>query len=142
MSTPREGRLAAMKRFVDAFNRRDLDAVRDDLTPDVELHEWPEAVGARSYSGPDGLQRALDTWFDAWEWMKVEITDVDDIPDGFLVTLHQRAKGKGSAVEVELDSYNIYTFEGLKVKSMKLFTDRDDALVAAGLQQDSEEARR
>jgi ketosteroid isomerase-like protein len=126
-----------VERFVDAFNRRDLDSVLDVLDPQVELYEWPEAPGARSYRGPDGVRAALDSWFEAWEWMRVAIRDIRALDHDLFITLHQRAKGKGSAVEVEIESYNLYTVDNGKVTCMRLFTDRDAAERAAGIAGDS-----
>jgi ketosteroid isomerase-like protein len=113
-----------LQEFVDAFNRLDVDALVAGLDPDIELHEWPEGVGSRSYRGPDGVREALGVWFEAWEWMQVEITDVQEAEDRSLVTLHQRARGRASEVEVEIDSYNVYRFADGRVTSIELFTDR------------------
>jgi len=49
----------AVRRFVDAFNRRDFDALVADAGPGTVLHEWPEAPGAQSYRGPEGMREAL-----------------------------------------------------------------------------------
>jgi ketosteroid isomerase-like protein len=119
-----------LQRFVDAFNRLDVDTVVADLDPDVELHEWPTGPGARSYRGPEGVRQALDTWFEVWESMEVEITDILEGDGRILVTLHQRARGRASEVEVEIDSYNVYRFRDGKVTSMELFTERDAAIEA------------
>jgi ketosteroid isomerase-like protein len=136
-----ESNLDVVHRFVDAFNRRDVDLVVADLYPDAELHEWPEAPGAQSYRGPDGFRRALEVWFDAWEWMEVVVKATEEVDERILVTLHQRAKGKGSEVEVEIESYNVYTFDDGKVTRMELFLNRDDALEAAGLTANIEESK-
>jgi ketosteroid isomerase-like protein len=121
-----------LQEFVDAFNCLDVDALVANLDPDIELHEWPEGVGSRSYRGPEGVREALGVWFEAWEWMQVEVTGVREAEDRFLVTLHQRARGRASEVEVEIDSYNVYRFADGKVTSIELFTDRDAAIEAFG----------
>jgi ketosteroid isomerase-like protein len=130
-----------VRRLIHAFNRLDLDAAVAVLDPGVELREWPAAPGARTYHGHEGVRRALDSWFEVWEWMQVEIKDIVDLDDRILFTLHQRAKGKGSAVEVEMDSYNVYAFRDAKVCRMELFTERDPAIAAAGLTPDLEEEK-
>ena len=43
---------------------------------EVELGEWPTAPGARIYHGPDGHPPLFATWFEAWEWMQVDVEDV------------------------------------------------------------------
>jgi ketosteroid isomerase-like protein len=127
--------------WIEAFNRRDFDAAVDTLDPEAELHEWPTAPGARTYHGHDGARQAIESWFEAWEWMQVEVEDIVDVGDRVFVTLHQRAKGKGSAVEVEMRSFNVYTFRDGLVTRMELFTEREPAIAAAGLTPDLEEEK-
>ena len=68
---------AAVRRFVDAFNRRDFDAVADGLRPRASsCTSGPRRPGAQSYRGPDGVRRAFENWFESWEWMQVEIEDI------------------------------------------------------------------
>jgi ketosteroid isomerase-like protein len=133
---------AVVHTWTDAFNRRDFDSVLEDLDPEVELQEWPAAPDPRTYRGPEGIRKALDSWFEAWEWMQVEIENIEEAGDRILVTAHQRAKGRGSAVEVEIDTSNVYTFRDGKVIRIQLFTDRDPALEAAGLTKNQQEERR
>jgi ketosteroid isomerase-like protein len=127
--SPRSNR-ELLERFVEAFNRLDMDMLVADVDPDVELHEWPEGVGSKTYHGPDGVREALGVWFEVWEWMKVEITDIQEADDRIFVTLHQRAKGRASEVEVEIDSYNVYRSRDGRITSIELFTDRDAAIEA------------
>jgi ketosteroid isomerase-like protein len=129
------GNIAAARRWVDAFNRRDVDALATEADPEVELHEWPAVVGARTYHGPDGVREAIDSWFEVWEWMRVEVEDIVEAGDRVLITLHQRAKGTGSEAEVEIRSFNVYTFREGKAVRIELFTEREDALAAFGRDQ-------
>jgi ketosteroid isomerase-like protein len=134
--------IALVRKFVHAFNRGDVDTMVAGLDPEVELHEWPAAPGARSFRGPEGARQALAGWFEIWEWMTVEIEDLVDLDDRVLVTLYQRAKGKGSAAEVEIRSFNVYTFRNRKIVELKLFTEREPALEAARLTVNEHEERR
>jgi ketosteroid isomerase-like protein len=134
--------LGLVRKFVDAFNRRDVESMAGHYEPDVELHEWPTAPGAGVYRGVDGVRSALAGWFEAWEWMRVEIVELVDAGDRVLVTLDQRAKGRGSEIEVEIRSFNVYTFRDGKVLRMQLFTEREPALEAAGLSPHYQEERR
>jgi ketosteroid isomerase-like protein len=122
-----------VRRFVDAFNRADFDAALRDVDPDIELDEWPVAPGAQSYRGHEGVRRALDTWFESWEWMRVEVEGIVEVDDRLLLTLHQRARGRESAVEVEIQTFNVYTFRDRRIVRMQLFTERAPALEAAGM---------
>jgi ketosteroid isomerase-like protein len=134
--------LATVRRFVEAFNRLDLDSVREEVHPDVQIDEWPAAPDPRSYQGLEGIQQAIDTWFESWEWMTVTIEHLEELGDSVLVTQYQRAKGRGSAVEVEITSYNVYTFRDGLVHRIRLFTEREPALEAAGMTTEYEEEGR
>jgi ketosteroid isomerase-like protein len=134
--------IARVRDFVDAFNRRDMESALVDYDPDVELHEWPTAPGARTYIGSAELLKAVETWFEVWEWMQVEIEDIFESGDRVLVFFHQRAKGSGSEAEVEIRTFNVFTFRDGKVTRIQLFTERDPALEAAGLTPDYQEERR
>ena len=128
-----EHNVESVRRFIEAFNQLDLDAVLSEAAPDVELSEWPTAPGAGTYRGVEGVREAIANWFDAWEWMQVEIEHLREVGDHVLVQLYQRAKGKGSEAEVEIRSFNVYTFAGSKVARIQLFTEEQPALEAAGL---------
>jgi len=52
--------VATALRFNDAFNRRDVEEIVRDLDSDVELAEWPDAPGARTFQGPDGVIDAAE----------------------------------------------------------------------------------
>ena len=136
------GNVVAVRRFVDAFNRRDISEVLGEADTDIQLDEWPEAPGARSYRGPDGVRQALDTWFETWEWMHVEIEELREVGDRVFFVLHQRAKGSSSGIEVEIKSWNVYSFGEGKLTRIQLFLDRDEALEAAGLTPNYEEEMR
>ena len=134
--------VAAVRRFVDAFNRRDISRELSHVDPDVVLDEWQEAPGARSYHGPEGVQAALDSWFETWEWMHVEIEELREAGDRVFFSLHQRAKGRGSGIEVEIKSWNVYTFRDGKLARIQLFLEPEPALEAAGLTLNHEEEKR
>ena len=128
--------------FVEAFNSRDIDSVAAFTREDVVLEEWPTALGAQTFTGIDGVRVAIDAWFETWEWMRVRVIDVFATGDHVVITLHQRAKGKGSEIEVEITSHNVYSFTDGKVSRIALFTEREPALTLAGLNPDYEQATR
>jgi ketosteroid isomerase-like protein len=128
--------------WTEAFNRGDFEAAIDALDPEVELSEWPTGPGAQTYHGHDGVRQALQSWFEAWEWMHVEIEDILESGDQVLVTSRQHARGRGSAVEVEIRSFNVYTFRDARIIRAQLFTEREPAFEAAGIHEGVGEEKR
>jgi len=122
--------VATVLRFNDAFNRRDVEEIVRDLDSDVELAEWPDAPGARTFQGPEGLTRAFEGWFETWEWMRVDVEEVEEAEDRVMATVFQRARGSASGAEVTIRAWNVYEFRDGKVWRLLLFTDRESAIEA------------
>ena len=123
-------KLVTVLRFHEAFNRRDFDALLADVHPEAVLEEWPGAPGAETFRGRDGLRRALEKWFETWEWMQADVEDLQESGDAVLVTLDQRARGSASGAEVGIRSWSVYEFRGDKVMRLRLFIDREAAMEA------------
>jgi ketosteroid isomerase-like protein len=116
-----------------AYLREDAEALREHVHPNAELHEWRTAPDPQTYYGPEGLVRARKHWLRTWDWLEAEPREFTDAGDCVLVVIHNRAKGRGSGVEVEVESFNVFTVEDSKVTRVELFTDEQAALRAAGL---------
>ncbi len=56
-----------------------------------------------------------------------------DIDDRVVVTVRLRGRGRGSGVEVDARFYDVFTLRDGKIVRMDQFTERSEALGAAGL---------
>jgi ketosteroid isomerase-like protein len=119
---------------MEAFEQSDIDAQLEILDPAVELVEWPEGPDQRTYRGHDGARQAMASWFEAWEWLRNEIEEIVEVGDKVLVCGRTHGKGKGSAVEVAIDAFNVYTVREGRVTRIEFFTTREPALRAVGLE--------
>jgi ketosteroid isomerase-like protein len=130
-----EETLANLRRGYEAFNRGDASAAMDLATPDVEwgtTGTFPGLVGV--YRGPEAIPRWMDTIRSAWE--KFEVTPdevVRDEADVLVVAELERGRGRGSGVEIEIRVFSVYSFRQGKVRRRQAFTEREEALEAAGL---------
>ena len=121
--------------LLEAFDRDDVVAQLALMDPEVEIVEWPDSPEANTYRGHSGAIRASETWSEAWEWLRNEVDDLVEAGDKVLVCGRTRGKGRGSAVEVAIDAFNVYTLRDGKVTRMEFFTSKEPALRAAGLTQ-------
>jgi hypothetical protein len=102
----------------------------DLIPPDLE----------RVFYGHDGYRRLWRRWFDAFEDFRWEPKEILDFGDSgpiqrLLVTAELSGHGSGSGVAVSEASYQLFeTRQGLSV-SQTDFTDRAEALEAAGLRE-------
>ena len=86
------------------------------------------------YRGPEGVKRALDEMAEAVEEWRVTIEDIVDAGDGrLLVTGSSHVRGKGSGVSFDQRVFTVVTLRDGKLIQMENFTERSQALEAAGL---------
>jgi ketosteroid isomerase-like protein len=95
------------------------------------ITDWPD--GAR-FRGLAGLQDGYRKWWGTWESGEAAHEEPVDAGRGVFVSVsHERARGKGSGVEVERRSAIVWTVRDGKIVRMESFADTDAARKAAGL---------
>jgi ketosteroid isomerase-like protein len=114
-----------------AYGRGDFDALAQTVHPDVELHDWPEAADPRVYRGPDAILEAREEWSKAWDSVDVEPTGFAEAGNRVLAVLKTTGKGRGSSIEMAMETYGVYTLRDGKASKIQFFTNRDAALEAA-----------
>ena len=124
-----------VKRAFDAFNRRDLDAFMECVTPDIEY--YPSLVGAverRSFSGREGMEQYFEDQRVAWEQFRVLTDECRDLGERVLVLGRMEGRGRGSGVPVDAPYGTISDFRDGKVSRIRVYLDHGEALRAAGLE--------
>jgi ketosteroid isomerase-like protein len=119
----------------DAFHRGP-EGVLPFLDPEVEWEEnnpvWPGLDPV--YRGHTGFVRWLqEAILEPWQSFENEVRDYTDLGDHVLMLSHLRGKGRGSGVEVDMPLYNLFTVRSNKIVRRRIYTDRAEALQAAGL---------
>jgi ketosteroid isomerase-like protein len=85
------------------------------------------------YGGPEGWIEFLEWFRSEFERPRVEIRELIEAGDQVLASVTLRGRGKQSGVEASWDVSHLWTVQDGKVVHGKAFTDRDEALKAAGL---------
>ena len=118
----------------EADRRRDVAAVSAAYAPNVEWEDhaglWGDWGVAR---GPDGIRQAWRRWYEAFEDVQIEFGEAADAGDVVVVTYELSARGRGSGVDVRQAITLVWTLEAGKVVKIRAYTNRDEALEAAGL---------
>ncbi len=127
--------MAIARRTFEAFNRRDMTAFLDLLDPDVEWVPILAVLEGRVYRGHKDVRRWVEDLDSDWEFFEVYHEEVRDFGDRVLIFGHWHARGRASGVESEQPGVWLYKIKGGKVVLMHTFTDRDEALEAAGHQE-------
>ena len=120
------------KRSVDAFNRRDSNALLDLVSPDCVISSQLLDASA-GFQGPEGLESFYAMLDESWEEFRSVVDDYRDLGDRVLMLGRNRGRGRGSGVTVDAPTGAVYDFRDGKVSRIRLFLDPDEALRAAGL---------
>jgi limonene-1,2-epoxide hydrolase len=125
-------KIARLRRGYEAFNRGDFDAAVDvGIHPDIE------------YIPPAGLPpvrgiAAFRAWMepDAFELQLIEPREIRIAGNKALVLMRVRTRGAGSGIEMELDSWTVWTIDdaGLAIRVEAFGMEEEaEARRAAGL---------
>ncbi len=99
------------------------------LSPSVV---WNAADEAPQH-GRDAAKAYMDRWESEWEGLETTPEEFADAGDRVLVTTHFLGRGRASGIEIDTRLYEVFTLHNGDVIRMDEFTDRAEALEAAGL---------
>jgi ketosteroid isomerase-like protein len=90
-----QGNVERLRQALDAFNRRDLDAILALVDDDVEY--LPRAAAMEgSHHGHDGIRRWWEDVFDVWPDVTSQLVEERDLGDLTVAAVHFRGHGAGT----------------------------------------------
>ena len=120
-----------VKRAVAALNERDIDSYLACCTEDIELHTPLAAIGG-VYDGHDGIRRFFADVSDAGPDLRVTIERLEAIgADRVLTFEHFSVSGRATGIPTPADGANVFDLAEGKIKRIRIFLDRAEALEAA-----------
>jgi ketosteroid isomerase-like protein len=123
-----------VKRGIDAFNRRDLNAYDDLFTPDFEwLPAFPGTVEGDGYMGRAGIESYFGEISDTWQEFRAIAEEYRDLGDRVLLLGRFEGRGKGSGVPVDAPLATVYDFRQGKMSRCRGYLDHGAGFRAAGL---------
>jgi ketosteroid isomerase-like protein len=83
--------------------------------------------------GVNAIRDNFEHWQGAWEELEVTVEETIDAGDRVVLSAHHRGRGRGSGIKVDARFYEVYTLREGKIVRVDEFTERAEALEAAGL---------
>jgi ketosteroid isomerase-like protein len=121
------------RQSLDAYARRDVEALRALNHPDMEL-DWSASHGFQAgvYRGFDAALRFYEEYFDAFQEIVFEPLSFIDAGDSVVVpnVAHQRGR---DGIEVSARSALVFTVRGSRISRICLYQETEEALKAVGL---------
>ena len=130
--TQQQANVEKVRAAIDAFNRRDLDAMIELAGDDFE-YDWSRSLGPNAgvYRGTDGFFEFVSDQWAMFEDVRLDVHEY--IPRGNHVVVTATVHGRGrQGVPVSATSAHLYTFEDGRLVRITLFQEREEALAAAG----------
>src|SRR6266480_1665097 len=129
-----EANVEIAKRANDALNRRDVDALMEFATPDIEFNTaMIGTVAGGSLRGREGIEAVFADIRDTWEEHRMVIEEIRDLGDRVLGLGRLEGRGKASGVSVDVPLAVISDFRDGKMWRTRTYLDHGEALRAAGL---------
>jgi len=94
------------------------------------FHGWPEQ---QLYEGVVGAEAFLTDWTAAWDEWELDVEDVRDAGEKVVVLVRQRGRSKTAGMPVDMSFAQVWTIRDGEQTRMEMYSDRDEALNAAGL---------
>jgi ketosteroid isomerase-like protein len=123
---------------VEAYNRRDLDAVTVAYQPDLEYYPYREfvesALAEPCYQGPAGYRAYIEATYEVWgTGVRLEPTELIDLGDRFVLLADMPMRAEASGVELSQKYAGVSTLKDGRVIRQDDYLDHAEALEAVGL---------
>lgn len=132
MSEENLGALA--RRWSQAFNKRDMEALAELTSEGFEFTPYlGTLIESTVYVGLDGLRKYFEDSHAAWEALQVRQAKVREVGDRTISFGELRGTGRASGLEVQVPLAWVGEWKEGKLARLVAYTDREEALRAAGL---------
>jgi len=126
------------RRFYEALNAGDAEALVAICDPCVEIRSVFAAVGGALYHGHEGARKWLADLVDAWGGeLRVEIEAYFDLGERTFAFGSLHARGGQSGAMVAMPAAVVATWRDGHCVSHKAYADREDAIRELGLTEDA-----
>jgi ketosteroid isomerase-like protein len=126
------------RRFIQAFNARDLDAFIAHFDPSAEFRSVFAAVGGAVYHGHDELPQYFRDLTDAWgDEIRIEPEVYFDLGEYTLLFLLFHGRGRQSGAEVAMPVALMARWRDGLIVYIRSYSDREDALSYLGVSEDA-----
>jgi ketosteroid isomerase-like protein len=129
----------SMRRFADAFNRRDFDVLMPFLHPDITFEGAESLVGGyfpdlpKVQRGREAYRRMCETLVEGWDDLTYRSEEVIDLGDRLFGVSRVTGHGRLSRVVLDIKLFQIVDLRNGMIVRQRDFAERDKALEAAGL---------
>ena len=118
---------------IEAFNRRDVEALLATMSADIEIVPFDAKLFGTSYHGEAGIRRWVAEMETEWSELRVQVDETRAIGEDVVVIGRMVGRTKDTEVDVDLPAAFLSTIHDGRLIRMESYSDAREALAAAGL---------
>jgi ketosteroid isomerase-like protein len=130
-----EENLESSRQMWDRFLADDMPEALAFLDAEIEVHDVPQLPDASVYRGHQGYLQQIENFRQAFSEMAYEPLEFIDVDDKVVCVVRATGIAKVGGLEGEATYAQLETWRDGKVVRIQYFTDKDEALEAAGLRE-------
>src|SRR6478736_7225745 len=92
---------------------------------------WPEQ---QTYEGVEEARGFLRNWIETWDDWELDVEALHDAGDKVVALVRQRGRSRAAGLPVDMSFAQVWTFRDGTPCRMDMYSDRDEALKAVGLE--------
>ena len=124
------------RELIEAWNRRDIDALLAASAPDVEwTPAGPAAVESSVYRGREEIAHGFESTWQGWEEFRLDESEIRDLGQSALWLGRATVRCAASHVRLDQQWAVLIAFTDRAVTSLRAFPAWREALKAAGLEE-------
>ena len=125
-----------LRQVFEAFSSGEMERILALTHPDFEGEVPPElSAEPDTYRGHEGIRRYFQTFEDAMDEIRFHPERFRDVGDSVAVAVRLTAKGRQTAIPVEQQFTQLWSFRDGKALRVRAFASLSEALRAAGLEE-------
>jgi ketosteroid isomerase-like protein len=122
-----------LRSAIEAFNRREGTKFDRLLATDAEIVPVRAAVEGTTYRGNAAGSQYCAAVDDTWESLRWEVDEIRGVGESAVAVGHIRGKGRETGATIDTSGGWVAQFRNGLITSFRTYTNRDEALEAAGL---------
>jgi taurine dehydrogenase small subunit len=128
-----EENVEIVRRYTDAFNRRDLDGILQFYDPEAEV-DWSRSSGVEAgiYRGHRAVRDFWTRFLETWEGVEASVDEFIDCGESVVVPSRTHFRGR-DGIEVKAYGVFVVTLRDGRIVEWRLFRERAEALRALEL---------
>ena len=129
--------IEVVRGIIDSINERDLDRAMEAAHEDFEA-DWSNSIAPHGgvYRGRGQARMLIEAFLEAWDEFHWDLQEIIEVDEARVIVVNRvRGRGRGSGVNVDATGAQLWTITGGKVRNVKLYQSKADALEAAGLEE-------